>query len=689
MANKNSTDIQVKDLDGWALGQVSYFSKSRLQETALANAVNVMIDYNGVVRPRGSFVVTGIPDLPAGSIPLCQDFAFNRGDGTQGLAVVASDGTHAYLYVLKADLSDWTKLATVFDKDAKMSLDQIDGVVVLGNGIDLFSYYDIASETLKQLVAVADPTVAPAATPSGFSGTNTVDYYYAVAFEGVGGTTKMTPGVKVSSSDVRSNWVSSGKNVSVDITSLTLDPNAVGWQVCVASVPYGSGAPSAGEYLRIAEGLSTSQKKYIDDGSVSFLIGGAPVENSTAGIKGLYFKNIAGRLWAIGSDGIVYWGGDSESGKALYFGTANGAGSYSIDKGGIEVPMAVTLGRDNSGTTCINLLTKTTAGQGAIWDIYATTNTLSFNDSNVSVATYQFKKREGNDGTDAPFSVLWENNNVYYLSMLGFKSTGVKPNITGIQATDIISSAIKDKVLNLDPASLANCYVAYYNQCVYWSVAYGTDKNNQIWVYDVLHGGIWTIWDIPADSVFRWGDVNSDKPSLYIRQGNRLLVYQPYSHSHTDAGEPFTAYIESGLIPFKDDRIIWVHLLKILWQFDNAIGELGIKVKLHDKNGGIVKQSSAMLSPAATSVAGGWDSLYGDYGWGARPWDESLLNFSNVDLVLDRKVDQRIRKNVSYISFTVTSNTENTYYELSHISLLFTYIGEGIEFLSRKGVIKI
>lgn len=694
MANKTSDDIQVKSLDNWKRGQISYFTKSRMQQDALKAAYNVVFDYDAVVRPRGSFNDSGIPDLPAGLTPLGCDFAFKRADDTEGLLNVCTDGTSAWLYVLKADLTGWTKFTSpTFNKDAVVSFSQIANVVVIGNGIDSFSYYDIPTDTVKQLALVADPTSTPVATPVGFSGTAALDYYYRVAFGGVGGSTKMTPSVKVTSSTIRDTWAGT-KSVIIDITAFTIDPNAQNWALYVASVATGTGAPTDSEYLKVADNIPVATKQYTDTGAQT-LLQSAPVENTTAGIKAWYFTNISGRLWAIGKDGLIYWGGDI--GNELYFGSANGSDSYKINNGSPEKAMAITLGRDNAGTTCINLLTRTMAGQGAIWDVYATTNSISANGQTFSTGTYQFKKREGDDGTDAPFSVIRANNNAYYLSMDGFKSTGVKPNIAGIQSTDIISSAIRDRVLNLTQSNLARTYAAYYDEALYWDIAYGAEKNNEIWVYDILHGGIWSIWSIDSDCIFRWASTKNESPSLYIRQGTKLLRYYKDSHSHEDLGNVFESYIESGIIPFaKDDKLEWVHLLKNIWQFDQAVGTIVLTVNVHSKNGDIIKSATVPFNAAITPGGqSGWDAIKGNNtltsrgAWNNRSWNESLANLSGFSDPSNKKVDQKVRKNAAYMSYSVRVNTKDTYYELSHLSMLFTYIGVGVEFLSQKGVIKI
>jgi len=693
MANKTSDDIQVKDLDNWKRGQISYFSKSRMAEDALKTAYNVIFDYDAIVRPRGSFNESGIPDLPEGLTPLGCDFAFKRADETEGLLNVFTDGVDAWLYVLEDDLSEWTQLADiVYSNEAQFSFTQIASVVVIGNGIDAFSYYEIASGDLKQLVLVDNPTDTPVATPVGFSGTAAIDYYYRVAFNGIGGSTEMSPADSVTSSTIRDTW-NGTKSVGIDISAFTLDPDAVSWNVYVASVPTGAGAPTDGEYLLVGDSIPITQETWTDTGEIT-LLQSAPVENTTEGIVAWYFTNISGRLWAIGTNGLIYWGGDI--GNELYFGSANGSDSYEINNGSNERVMAITLGRDNAGTTCINLLTRTMAGQGAIWDVYATTNSITANGQTFSTGTYQFKKREGNDGTDAPFSVIRANNNAYYLSMEGFKSTGVKPNVSGIQSTDIISSAIRDRVLNLAQSDLSKTYSAYYDEALYWSVAYGAQTNNEIWMYDILHGGIWSIWRIESDCIFRWASTENESPSLYIRQGNKLLRYYKNSHSHADFSGVFESYIDSGLIPFvKDNKLEWVHLLKNIWQFDQAVGIVELKINVHSKNGDIIKTSLVPFNESSVTGLSGWDAIRGNDtttsrgAWNNRSWDETVADLLSFQDPSDKKVSQKVRKNAAYMSFSVRANTQDTYYELSHLSMLFTYIGVGIEFLSQRGVIKI
>jgi len=153
--------------------------------------------------------------------------------------------------------------------------------------------------------------------------------------------------------------------------------------------------------------------------------------------------------------------------------------------------------------------------------------------------------------------------------------------------------------------------------------------------------------------------------------------------------------MESGLIPFGENRREWVHVLKALWQFDQAVGVIGLTLNVHSKNGDIIKSSPVSFNSIG-AVNGGWDTIRptsdttsSEGAWNNRNWIDALADLTDFTDPTDKTADQKIRKNAAYVSFRVVADTPNTYYELSHLSLLYTYIGVGVEFLSRRGVIKI
>nr|DAW04694.1 MAG TPA: hypothetical protein [Caudoviricetes sp.] len=702
------SDILTKDIDTFKKGVISSFAPIRTPDEALHEGTNIILIDNGIVRPRGSFLSADIPDIPddfkmvdgptgkeyiyAERHSIGQEYVFKREDGSEGLINLFTSEFYpevATIITLERNKKTWKIHDEKLKNTGIASFAQIGGKVMIATGDDRTTYFDIEKNEIIKLSPISDPFTAPKATKQNFSGDGVNDYYYAVVFNGIAGSTKLSPSVKMGNLALRESWQGK-KSITIDITDIKVNGDVKSWGVYITSVPKGAGGVVDSEFFKIADGLDMNQKTWVDNGNTPLSLTKAPVENTTGGIIANYYVNLSGKLWAIDANhSRVYWGGDSD--HAIYFGTDHGAGDYKIDERGIERPAAITVGRDNAGTSCINILTSTVAGQGGIWDVYGVTNSITANGQTFSVGTYQFKRREGNDGTDAPGSVIRENNNVYYLSTSGFKSTGVKPNISGIQSTDIISSAINDRVLNLSRNNIHKCSAVSYDQCLFWSVAYGSNKNNEIWVYDILHGGVWTVWQYRNDCMFRWASNDSEAPSLYARIGKKLYKYYKNSYMHQDGGTPFKAVVKTGLIGLTSDKIFWAHLLKIIWQFNNYLGTINITVNLHTKNGDISKKKQLTINNNNNNNNNNtWNSTtYEHFGYNNFSWND-INNKSCVQVLADMiKISQKIRKNFNYISFAIETDTAGTSYELSCATLLYVPIGIGMEFLSQKDIIKI
>lgn len=696
----NSDDIKVKKLDSWKEGTISAFAKSRVPERALVEAYNVYFNANGTVASRGSFERCMVADSPG--YPVGSDFIYRRTDGTMGLMLMNRfHAGSAFIRTLDSSKRNWIEPANEvsFSDDTVPSYTQIANKIVIADGVNPLAYYDIPTNRIHKAVKIKDPVNAPGVILNGASGTNVIDYFYRVAITTSWGTTIMCPPTKVSSPKLREDW-GSKYSVSIDVDKIldeyNSEPNATGWNLYMASVSTGTGIPTDSEYLLIDSGLGMAQRNYTDKGTKKVLAS-APVENSTGGIIARYVKNISGRLWALGVNNKVYWGGDGE--HCLYFGTANGAGSNSLDKDGIQKPIAIGLGRDNAGTSCINLHTDVSAGTGHIWDIYATTNTINSGDQTYTTGTYQFKQREGRDGTCAPFSFIQEENNSYYMTVVGAKSTGVKPNVTGIQSTDIISSAVRDRFASLITNNLKDCYGTYFDNCLYWTLSHGdSSTNNEIWVYDLLHGGIWSIWTVEAHTIFTWASSDNEIPSLYIRQGAKLLKYNKNSYNHADNGKPFLSKISSGYITIQDDFVTWVYLLKIIWFFDVLVGRVKLAVNIHNDKYWLPPKVVELKNELIDTSDIGWGNIF--YGannelvgtWNSMDWNDELSplqgSVRNDKLDLFLKVSQNINTKIDYISFSIEIDSMGSAFELSRLDLLYTYIGNGIEFLNQKYVQK-
>ena len=483
---------------------------------------------------------------------------------------------------------------------------------------------------------------------------------------------------------MREDWTD-GSDYFTITRPAVVDSDAVDWNLYMVMVPNGSGAPTWSYYELIKEGIPLATNVIVDNGTLQAeTLRKAPESNTTVGVVAKYGVNINGRIWAL-HDHTVYWGGDTD--YELTFGGAKGSGWHMIDQYGKEVPMAIQLGRDNSGTSCINLLTAGVAGQGSIYDVYYNTVTIG----TTQVQGWEFKQREGNDGTNAPFSVIHANNNIYYLSLEGFKSTGVKPNIVGIQSTDIISNAIRDKVQLLTESDLKTCYAVYYDEKILWTVAYGAEANNQIWVYDILHGGIWSRWNVEANAIFRWAKSGSASAKLYIVKGKRVLFYQPNSIVHQDDGVTFTTILESGNIRFKPDTREWVYLLQTIFVLLRPLGKVHFSVTAHTKKGDITKESVVDFGGVSSDI--GWNALSinnvlnGTHN--NKVYNEVYGTFSMITPKEWQEVSLRFRKMVQYFTWKTWVEDKNSVHMISQVVPEYTDIGMGPDMLTRSDTIRV
>jgi len=687
MANSRTKDsLQRLDLNSWKDGEVSSFYAARVPDSGLKVAQDMLVEQNGTAGDRGSFLRDTIDVLP---YPLLGNvYVYKLADNSENIICMLNNGTNGIVYTLDDDGIHWVDHDEIsYDKTKQVCFVQSTDKIVIFNGHDAFSFYDITESKVTQFAEVTNPVTKLTLAKTGLSTTG-YTIYYRFTYVGNGGETALSPVESATIGKLRDNWA------ATDYFTITrpavVDADAIEWNLFMSLVPDGSGVPIWSEYELIKESIPIATTVIVDNGKlVAETVRKAPETNTTAGIIASYGTNINGRIWAL-QDHTVYYGGDV--GYELTFSGidtrgAKGSGSRTIDQYGKETPKAIQLGRDNSGTSCINLLTAGVAGQGSIYDIYFTI----VNVGSESIGDWEFKQREGNDGTNAPFSVIHANNNIYYLSLEGFKSTGVKPNITGIQATDIISNAIRDKVQLLTQSDLNNCYATYWDEKILWTVSYGSDTNNQIWVYDILHGGIWSRWNINADAIFRWAKTDSSSAKLYVVKDKKVLYYQPNSIAHQDDSNTFNTIIESGNISFKPDSREWVYMLQVLFILLRPMGKVHFSITAHTKKGNLTKDRLVDFGGISTGI--GWNAispelpLIGSHG-------SKIHNAVYGELTLKtpkewQEVSLRFRKMAHYFSWKIWIEDKNSTMMLSQVIPEFTDIGMGPDMLTRTDTVRV
>jgi len=678
---RNSRDqdsLQRLDINSWKDGEVSSFYAARVPNSGLKVAEDIVVAQNGTRADRGSFLPADVDPLP---FPLLGNlYVYKQDDETENIIGMLDNGVNGVVYTLNGTSWDDHPEFT-FDRTVNASFTQSTSNVVIWNDVNAYSYFDIAAGVVKRFAAVTDPAGALTAVKSGLATTG-FTIYYRFSYRGNGGETNLSPAYSNTLGLLRDNWTSSDY---FTLTRPAAPANAIDWALWMVMVPSGSGTPVASDYELIKEFIPVATTVIVDNGKLQAdTIRSAPDANTTAGIIAKYGNNIDGRIWAIHGH-TVHWGGDT--GYEQTFGGSRGSGFHEIDDLGVQLPMAVQLGRDNSGSTAINVLTSGVAGQGTIYDVYPNTITVA----GTQISGYEFKQREGNDGTNAPFSVIRANNNMYYLSLQGFKSTGVAPNIVGIQSTKIISNAIRNRVQLLTPDNLSETYSAYNDEKIFWTVAYGSEKNNQIWVHDILHGGIWTRWNVAADAIINWVQSGSDSAKLYIVKDQQLLYYEPNSIVHKDGDEIFTSVTESGNIGFKEDNREWGYLLQVLFVCLEPVGKATFEVTAHTKRGPVTKTRTIDFGGVSNGI--GWNAidlskkLVGTHN--QKVHNEVYGSFGFVPPKDVVEVSFRFRKLIQYFSWKITVEDENSFVMLSQVVPEFTQVGMGPDMLTRTGTIRV
>jgi len=371
MAGNSRTQdtLQRLDINSWKDGEVSSFYAARVPNSGLKIAEDVVVAQNGTLSDRGSFIPEDVDLLP---YPLLGNlYVYKQDDETENIICMLDNGDNGIIYTLNGTAWDDHPEFT-FDRTVNASFTQSTSNVVIWNDVNAYSYFDIVAGVVKRFAAVDDPISALTAVKSGLTGTG-FTIYFRYSYRGNGGETNLSPAYSSNIDKLRENWL------STDYFTLTRpaapDPDTLDWALWMVMVPSGSGTPVASDYELIKDGIPLATTVIVDNGKLQAdTIRSAPETNTTAGIIAKYGTNIDGRLWAI-HDHTVYWGGDTDYEQT--FGGSRGSGFHLIDQFGVQLPMAVQLGRDNSGSTAINVLTSGVAGQGTIYDVYPNTITVA------------------------------------------------------------------------------------------------------------------------------------------------------------------------------------------------------------------------------------------------------------------------------------------------------------------------
>lgn len=664
MSVRSSTPIKAPKIErlslkDWLKGTVTAYDDGRTPVDGLRASGNVMLDQDGTLRPRPSLVRYGTQ--PTGTI-LGEMFEFVRAESGVNVNYVGClqnvAGVTKFYY--SKDGGAWTVAtgATTYSTTAKGHFCQIDSKVLIMNGVNNLSYFDIPTQAVVPFTALSTPSAPTLTTNTGLTGT-TFNYYYKVTANSSFGETAASAALTVQVSTLRDLWVPASQNITI------------GWSAVASAVSYNVylGDVSGSEYL-IASGINGLA--YKDDGTAAQDVNHpAPLGDTTAGFKAIRGTVINGQVFATDADNTRYVRFGGVGASVLDFSPFNGGGWVELGRGTKEVPVQIKPFRDGRGNAQITVLCRGTNGSGKRYLLSPQTATIG----ETVISFFDVVEDNGQAGTNSPDGVILYNDSLYYPSTDGFQTTGTKPQLQNILSTTTVSETIINDVKNLNNSYMDGCVGLAYQQKLYWAVPNGSSTNNELWVLDLQRGGAWMKpWSIAATWMNLYND-NSGMTHLLVISNN--VIYElTDSQATSDDGVAFNTNATSGLIKFSEDSLEWAKVIDVTFVLLRPTGVINFSIagKTEDSASSSLATVGTNSFTASSTVAG-----WGEAGWGGAP--SSIFGWSNFDVVpvsfgdTQRLVTIEVDEELEWLTWELDTNTAATNYQLADVIIRYVKIG--------------
>lgn len=476
------------------------------------------------------------------------------------------------------DGGSWSSISgATFTAGISCYFTQIGTKLYITNGTDSLAYYD--GSTLTTYSALSAPTNVAAARVNLSAGS--FNYYVQItALNGVGETVGSTEAsVSGGINRARDSW---GASDAVSIT----------WDAVVGATRYQVYISDETGYEALVTTVQTNA--YTDDGSLTINpYIQVPLSNTTGAPKFRQMELSGNRIWATQDPNNRYRVYFSGTGQSLgVFSDFYGGGWIDIEKGGRNLPRAVTHYRTGKGDSIITVLCASPEGKGSIWQVDLTTATVGETTFTVPSAV----KIIGSIGTNAPLSVVAANNNVFFFNKKGFTTLGAKPNLLNILSSDEISVNIRPSVRNLVGSQIHKVAGYFYDGQIFWAVPESASGNDKIFVYDTERGN----WNPHAMSigVTRFGEYTDTSGVTHFLaapvSGDYILELSP-----NVSGFENTAFVQSyvsGLYPVSKDRTKWARVKYAYVELNNPRGTVTFTLAGTEKKSGFSTLGSVTVS---------------------------------------------------------------------------------------------
>lgn len=645
--------VQRKSYRDWMKGTVTAYDDGRTPSDGLRGSGNQVLDQDGTLRPRPSLVRYGTQ--PTGTI-LGETFEYVKtlASGSENYLLNLQNVAGTTNIYTSKDGGAWTLASgKTFDNTASGHFCQVDDKVLIMNGTDNLSYFDIPTAAVIPYTALSTPSAPTLTTLTGLTGT-TLNYYYQITANSTVGETAASSSLVQPVLIDRDTWVPATNSVKISWSAVT---SATSYNVYLGLV-------ATGPFYLISAGVNGLS--FLDDGTTARdTTRPAPLVDSTAGPKATRGTVINGQVFLTGiSDRrrSVLIGGFGD--HVLDFSPVNGGFEAKMGRGTKEFPVRVMPFRDGRGNATIAVLCSGTNGRGKRYNL--SPNTLDAGNGQI-IDFFDIVEDNGQDGTDSPDGVILYNDSLWYPSRDGFKTTGTKPQLQNILSTNRVSNTIQGDIKNLNNSSMSNCVGLGFEGKLYWALPSGSTTNNEIWVLDLDREGAWMKpWSISASWLTLYND--NSGTTHFLVYSNNIQYELTYAQASNDDGVAFATNATSGLNKFSDDGLDWAKVIDVTFELLRPQGEINLGVAGKTEDASLASVGSSTFS--ANSTVAGWSEA----GWSSFGWSDTPLvptHYGDASTYVVIEVDEELQ----YWSWSLDTGTVGTDYQISDVIIRFVIIG--------------
>ena len=544
-------------------GVNSYLDEARLPNNTLRSAVNYMLRQDGVLYPRwGTKTFFPVLDKMPDGFDKFTVKMLATASGLEEWAIIVEDGV-----VKRSNGGAWQEATgEKLTPGYEAKFYQVDDCVYIVNGKDVLAFYDIANNKVKKFEGIDTPKNLKVTNSKNLA-TGSYSNFYKVSAVNEVGETMASAEISVKTSRIRNQWRQTGE--VEDYLELTWDavPKATRYNI------YYSDMSNDETYID-----SVSTNSYRDLGRTAQNVAvEAPVADTTSGPV---LRDITGssyRIFGVGVDDKVYWGGVGKYISA--FNAFYGGGWVEINKGTGEIPITVRSYRDGRGEP-VNVVFMTTAsGEGSQNQLTLTSMTVG----NTSFIVPNIARVVGSYGTYAAGSVTEADNNLFFTCSRGKNTTGAKPDLLNVLSTEEVSLAICPDFDGINPLYGREISSVHFDGKIFDAVPAAQSKvNNEIWILDLQLKAWIRPWTIGIKKLITFTPSDGRERLMGLRStpdNNGKYRIVEFSEKYiTDDGEPFVSTFRTGLLHFDKGHMSWAKMKKTYIELLRVSGSLSITV---------------------------------------------------------------------------------------------------------------